>query len=110
MRTLEGKVAIVTGAGQGVGEGVAVALADAGAAVVVAGRTEAKVVRRELAGVPRVEVVGLSKQKVEELLWDTITQVRGRPGGGTQEITSAFLCSRWNETGIVTRYCRPYPS
>ena len=37
---------------------------------------EAKVVRRELAGVPRVEVVGLSKEKVEELFWDTITQVR----------------------------------
>jgi hypothetical protein len=36
---------------------------------------EAKVVRRELAGVPRVEVVGLSKEKVEELFWDTITQV-----------------------------------
>ena len=27
---------------------------------------EAKVVRRELAGVPRVEVVGLSKEKVED--------------------------------------------
>ena len=33
MRALEGKVAIVTGAGQGVGEGVAVALAAAGATV-----------------------------------------------------------------------------
>ena len=28
---------------------------------------DAKVVRRELAGVPRVEVVGLSKEKVEEI-------------------------------------------
>lgn len=45
MRTLEGKVAIVTGAGQGVGEGVAVALADAGATVVAAGRTLEKVER-----------------------------------------------------------------
>ena len=27
-------------------------------------------------GVPKVEVVGLSREKVEELLWDTITQVR----------------------------------
>ncbi len=34
---------------------------------------EAKVVRRELAGVPRVEVVGLSKEKVEGTFWDTIT-------------------------------------
>ena len=45
MRTLEGKIAIVTGAGQGVGEGVAVALADAGATVVAAGRTTEKVER-----------------------------------------------------------------
>ena len=36
---------------------------------------DAKVVRRELAGVPKVEVVGLSKEKVEELFRDTITQV-----------------------------------
>lgn len=35
---LNGKVAIVTGAGQGVGEGIARALADAGAAVVIAAR------------------------------------------------------------------------
>ena len=33
---------------------------------------EAKVVRREVAGVAKVEVVGLSKEKVEELFWDTI--------------------------------------
>ena len=42
---------------------------------------EAKVVRRELAGIPRVEVVGLSKEKVEELFWDTITQVRADLAG-----------------------------
>lgn len=42
MALLEGKVAIVTGAGQGVGQGIAVALASAGATVVVTGRTEAK--------------------------------------------------------------------
>jgi NAD(P)-dependent dehydrogenase (short-subunit alcohol dehydrogenase family) len=43
VKELQGKVAIVTGAGQGVGEGIALALADAGVAVVVAGRTLAKV-------------------------------------------------------------------
>ena len=42
---------------------------------------EAKVVRRELAGVPKVEVVGLSKEKVEEIFWDTITQVRADLAG-----------------------------
>jgi NAD(P)-dependent dehydrogenase (short-subunit alcohol dehydrogenase family) len=44
MGTLDGKVAIVTGAGQGVGEGIALALAKEGAAIVAAGRTAAKVV------------------------------------------------------------------
>jgi NAD(P)-dependent dehydrogenase (short-subunit alcohol dehydrogenase family) len=43
MKALQGKVALVTGAGQGVGQGIALALAAAGAAVAVAGRTEAKV-------------------------------------------------------------------
>ncbi|OBK73337.1 hypothetical protein A5650_21185 [Mycobacterium sp. 1164985.4] len=42
---------------------------------------DAKVVRRELAGIPRVEVAGLSKEKVEELFWDTITQVRADLAG-----------------------------
>jgi meso-butanediol dehydrogenase / (S,S)-butanediol dehydrogenase / diacetyl reductase len=40
---LEGKVAIVTGAGQGVGRGIALALAAEGARVVAAGRTFSKV-------------------------------------------------------------------
>src|SRR5579859_6804557 len=45
MGQLDGKVAIVTGAGQGVGEGVALALADQGAAVCVSGRSLWKVDR-----------------------------------------------------------------
>lgn len=43
MTRLQGKVAFVTGAGQGVGQGIAFALAAEGAAVVVTGRTLAKV-------------------------------------------------------------------
>jgi NAD(P)-dependent dehydrogenase (short-subunit alcohol dehydrogenase family) len=43
MGTLDGKIAIVTGAGQGVGRGIALALARQGAALVLAGRTLAKV-------------------------------------------------------------------
>jgi NAD(P)-dependent dehydrogenase (short-subunit alcohol dehydrogenase family) len=42
MAELDGRTAIVTGAGQGVGQGIALALARAGAMVVVSGRTEAK--------------------------------------------------------------------
>jgi hypothetical protein len=37
---------------------------------------EAKVVSRELAGVPKIEVVSLSKEKVEEMFWDAVTQAR----------------------------------
>lgn len=42
MAMLEGKVALVTGAGQGVGQGIALALAAEGARVAVSGRTESK--------------------------------------------------------------------
>jgi len=49
--------------------------------VVILRKPEAKVVRREVAGVPRVEVVGRSKDKVEEIFWDTVTQIRADLAG-----------------------------
>jgi len=42
MGKLEGKVALITGAGQGIGQGIALALAKEGAGIAVAGRTESK--------------------------------------------------------------------
>lgn len=42
MGKLEGKFALITGAGQGIGQGIALALAKEGAVIAVAGRTESK--------------------------------------------------------------------
>jgi NAD(P)-dependent dehydrogenase (short-subunit alcohol dehydrogenase family) len=42
MGKVDGKVALVTGAGQGVGRGIALALAAEGARIAVVGRTEGK--------------------------------------------------------------------
>ena len=52
---------------------------------------EATVVRRELTGVPKIEVVGLSKEKVEEIFWDAVTQAR-RSGRDPQEMASTLSC------------------
>ena len=49
---LDGRVAIVTGAGQGIGRGIAIGLAEAGADVVIGARTEADL--EEVASVVRV--------------------------------------------------------
>src|ERR1700733_802738 len=43
MGILNGKVALITGAGQGVGRGSALAMAKEGAAIAVAGRTQSKI-------------------------------------------------------------------
>ena len=59
---------------------------------------EAKVVRRELR-VPKIEVVGLSKEKVEELFWDTITQVRADLAGVSEEIALRYFVRRMERNG-----------
>lgn len=42
---------------------------------------EATVVRREMTGAPKIEVVGMSKEKVEEIFWDSVTQARADLAG-----------------------------
>ena len=54
---------------------------------------EATVVRRELAGVPKIEVVGRSKEKVEETLLGRGHPGPGRAGRSPEEITSAICAA-----------------
>ena len=68
---------------------------------------EAKVVRRELAGVPKIEVVGPVQGEGGGDLLGRGHPGQGRPGRSPQEITSAISCGRWNEMGMATRHCRP---
>jgi len=58
---------------------------------------DAKVVRRELAGVPKVEVIGRSKEKVEKLVWDTIT----RSGPTRPESQGNNFCSVHGCSGLA---------
>ena len=60
---------------------------------------EATVVRRELAGVPKIEVVGSSKEKVEELFWDDGDPGQGRVGGRTQEIDLRYFVQQTERNG-----------
>ena len=46
---------------------------------------DAKVVRRELAGEPKIEVVGRSKEKVKRLFWDAVTQARAELAGDSKD-------------------------
>jgi len=83
MGFLEGKVALITGAGQGVGRGIALAMAKEGAAIAVAGRTESKV--RDVVG--EIEALGaravaiVSDVKVAEDVTRTVAETVKAFGG-----------------------------
>ena len=68
---------------------------------------EAKVVRRELAGVPKIEVVGPVQGEGGGTVLGHGHPGQGRPGGSPEEIISAISCGGWKEMGMATRHCRP---
>ena len=83
MGILEGKRAIVTGAGQGVGRGIALAFASEGCAIAAAGRTESKlhdvvkeIETRGARGIPVVCDVGDAEQ-IEHCVQVTVEQFGG---------------------------------
>jgi NAD(P)-dependent dehydrogenase (short-subunit alcohol dehydrogenase family) len=128
MRTLEDKVAIVTGAGQGVGEGVALALADAGAKVVVAGRTKTKVERTATAIAQRdgvatpLECDVTDPDQVQECVDFTVREygtvdilvnnAQVPPLGPIAEIPEALFEEGWSTGPLATfrfmRACHPH--
>jgi NAD(P)-dependent dehydrogenase (short-subunit alcohol dehydrogenase family) len=71
---LEGKVALVTGAGQGVGRGIALAMASEGARLVVTGRVEEKLlgVTKEIAERGSSAVPLVCDGKVGQQITDTV--------------------------------------
>jgi len=128
MQTLSGRTAIVTGGGHGVGRGIALALSDAGAQVVVCGRTRETLsgVRKEIearGGVALDVVCDVTRvADLERLVTTTVERFGGInilinnaaivPHGTLLEIDDALVQAAW-ETGPVAtlhlmRLCHPH--
>ncbi len=128
MAELEGKVALVTGAGQGVGQGIALALAAEGAAIAVAGRTESKLVdtcglieARAGRAVPIVCDVGEADQisacverTVDELggVDILVNNAQAVPLGRVLEVSDEMFELGWRTGPLAAlrfmRLCHPY--
>ncbi len=125
---LEGKVALVTGAGQGVGQGIALALAAEGAAVAVTGRTLEKLeatceqVQGRGGRALAVQCDVKSAQSLEDCLAAVLEEF-GRldilvnnaqevPLGTLDEVTEASFAAGWESGPLATfrmmKLCRPH--
>ena len=96
MGFLDGKVALITGAGQGVGRGIALAMAKQGAAIAVAGRTESKIksVCTEIAAFGGRAVPILCEVKLAEDVTRCVAETLRPSGASTYWSTTPRRC-RW---------------
>ncbi|MDB6061735.1 MAG: 3-oxoacyl-ACP reductase [Verrucomicrobiaceae bacterium] len=128
MQILKQRTAIITGGGHGVGRGIALALADAGAQVVICGRTSETLsgVRKEIEerGGSALDVVCDITLPVDRqrLIATTVERFGGInilinnaavvPHGSLLEIEDALVQSAWETGPIATlqlmRLCHPY--
>ena len=127
---LEGRVAIVTGAGQGVGRGISLALASHGARIAALGRTLSKVEETcqliEKRGGVAMPVQGNIKNEadlarcVDEIVAAyggvqiLVNNAQEVPLGSLLEITEESLAAGWESGPLATfrlmRLCHPYLS
>ena len=128
MGSLEGKVALITGAGQGVGQGIAYALVDEGAHVAAAGRTPSKleatcaeIARRGGRGVP-IECDVKSADSLEACVATTVERLGGVdilvnnaqevPLGTLADVSDAAFTAGWESGPLATfrlmKLCRPH--
>jgi len=128
MGNLEGKVALVTGAGQGVGQGIALALAAEGAAIAAVGRTESKLLEtarqvRER-GSRALTIVGdvCREADIERAVQTTVRELGGLhilvnnaqivPLGRLLEVSEESFEAGWQSGPLATwrfmRACHPH--
>ncbi len=102
MGVLDGRVALITGAGQGVGRGMALALAAEGVAVAVAGRTKAKcdtVVEEIVDRGGRAMAIGIDVKDPDAVI-DCVAQVVAEQGALHILVNNAQEVARGSLLGV----------